>query len=77
MNIPKPKEGEILYAIASERFFRGTWRVQGITHVHAKDIAAARFTFLAGEQGRRVRIVACGPAIGYHVEDAHGDVLSC
>ena len=78
MNVPKAEEGEILYAVAAERFApRGelTWVPMGVTYVHAKDQAMAKFKFLASEKGRRVRIVACAPAVGYHV-DSRGENAS-
>lgn len=68
-----------LYAIAAEIPIKHNGKIVNwtaeITHVHAEDSLNARFIYQQDPYHRTHRIVAIGPAIGYHVEDEHGEVL--
>ena len=67
-----------IYAIAVERYNRQGWPTSvSIEYVEADDEAHARAQFRVAEPNpRRSRIVAVGPAIGFYVEDSHGEKLS-
>jgi len=79
-DIPEPSRliAHGLYAIAVERYNRQGWPISvSIEYVQASDTAHARAQFRVAEPNpRRSRIVAVGPAIGFFVEDNHGEKLS-
>ncbi len=69
------KAGEVLYAIAAQGWVPRlrTWQVLPVTHLHAPAEHIARFRFLASvENAKRVRIIACAPAVGYFANE-HGE----
>lgn len=79
-DIPEPSRltSHGIYAIAVERFNRQGWPVNvSVEYVKADDAAHAKAQFRVAEPNpRRSRIVAVGPAIGFFVEDNHGEQLS-
>jgi hypothetical protein len=48
--------------------------------MHAEDRRQAEMTFRAGHSRalirRKISVIEVAPAIGFHVEDEHGEVLS-
>ncbi len=65
-------EGETLYAVAAQGYVPRTrsWVTLPITHVHAPEEHIARFRFLASvENKRRVKIIACAPALGFYADE--------
>lgn len=69
------KRGDELYAIAIEEFVRGKWET-AIEYAHGKNSHEVASSFSrANSRARRLRIVACGPAIGFHVANDAATVL--
>lgn len=79
-DIPEPSRivSHGIYAIAVERFNRlGVPVNVSIEYVTADDPVHAKAQFRVAEPNpRRSRIVAVGPAIGFYVNDEHGEQLS-
>ncbi len=79
-DIPEPSRliAHGVYAIAVERYNRKGFPVNvSIEYVQADDPAHAKAQFRVAEPNpRRSRIVAVGPAIGFYVNDEHGEQLS-
>lgn len=74
-------EKKQLYAIAIERYrkIRGRYVLLAarVEYLHADSISHARNQYCYSHPNRRThRVVAVGPALGYFVEDNHGEVLS-
>lgn len=76
------EEKKQLYAVAYERYRRckrkGVLRLASadIEYMHADSTAHARNQFCYSHPNRRThRIVAVGPALGYFVQDNHGEKL--
>lgn len=72
-------EKPILYAVASEKpvgYGRNRTWIPEIVYCHAVDAAHARWIFTSDPHHRGARIVAIAPAVGYHVNDEHGEQLS-
>lgn len=68
------KRGNELYAIAVEECVKGKWEAR-MEYSHGKDSATVRQMYLALHGSPRLRVVACGPAIGYLAADDKGSVL--
>lgn len=71
------EKGETLYCACLEFWasFQGKW-VAETKYLHAKDTGEARAKItIAYPRRDLVRIVGVAPAIGFHVEDDHGERL--
>lgn len=68
-------EGKMLYAIYAERRSRRGNVDPQILHVHAKNEGEARWIFSQDSDYRKYIIIAVAPAVGFFVEDNHGDIL--
>lgn len=75
------QNGQEIYAVALERYVparRGEpahWQPE-MHHIHADSVAHAEIHFKTVEPDRRkVKIIGAALAIGFQVEDAHGDRL--
>ncbi len=79
MKRPAPPSGNTkqpLFAVALERHIRGNEWAPEMHHIHAETREQAEFHFKTINPDRRkVRVVACGAAIGYHVMDKQGMIL--
>jgi hypothetical protein len=69
------KAGHPLYAIALNVFKRGKWHAHPVEYLHAPDAVTAKNLVIRSFK-ERIDIIAVGPAIGFFVEDNHGEVLS-
>lgn len=73
-------KGETFYGVVSEKWCQRPgnrhfeWVPNEICYVHAMDAAMAKFSYLQNA-GINTRVIACAPAIGFHVEDNHGEKL--
>lgn len=72
--------GKTLYAIACEKvvIHKRTKRrkiIVDIIHVHAESSSEAAWIFGQDGDYKRYNIIAVGPAIGFFVEDNHGEIL--
>jgi hypothetical protein len=70
--------GKILYAVAWEKWFRGVQVSSTIEYLHAYSMRDAKRIFKRSKPrlpGVRYRIVAAAPAVGFHVNDNHGESL--
>jgi hypothetical protein len=71
------KDGKPLYAIAFNiRGKDGQWHPHAVEYVHAHDAPTARNIVIRSFKGRQLDIIAAAPAIGFFVEDNHGEVLA-
>ncbi len=74
------KKGETLYGVVTEKWIKRNgnrhfeWVPNGIVYVHAMDAAMAKFAYLQSAS-LGTRVIACAPAVGFHVEDEHGEKL--
>ncbi len=69
------KNGHILYAVAFSILKRGQWHAHPVEYVHAPDALSAKSNVIRSYK-EPIDIIAVGPAIGFFVEDNHGEVLS-
>ncbi len=65
----------ILYAVAYNVKTRYGWRPGEMQYVKAENAATAKAAVIRSHKAM-IDIIACGPAIGYYVEDKQGKVLS-
>lgn len=69
--------GKYLYAVAYEVYRRGVLVRGDIEYLHAEDTLHAGNQFKLAHPNRNTHhIVGVAPAIGFFVEDNHGEVLS-
>jgi hypothetical protein len=74
--LSKGATGKILYSIAWERYEGGKILPQ-LDYTHAADAGDAWKQFYSSIGALHCRkIIAIAPAIGYHVDDSHGDKLT-
>lgn len=70
---------EVAQPRKTKRGLRYVWEAD-IRYLHAEDAGEARMMFTAAHTyplvHRLMRIVGIAPAIGFHVHDDHGEVLS-
>ena len=79
MIIQKNAKGETLYAISWCRrapSVEGGWRLMPVEYCHAPDDGRARAIFAASHNGRRDKVIAIAPAVGFFVDDNHGEKLT-
>jgi len=70
-------EKKCLYAVAVERYRRGSLVAAGIRYMHADSIAHAKNQYCYAHPNRRThRVISVGPVIGYYVDDKDGKELS-
>lgn len=74
------REPKIMYAIAYEMFFHGSWNAR-LEYVHAENIGRARVNWAAGvpkgfKMGFNARLVGIAPVIGVFVEDEKKEIYS-
>ena len=79
--LSQSKIGEYpLFCIAAERWHTtghsGGWIPDGFTYCHAENAQAARVAFCRENAGKKFRIVAVGPVVGFKAHDDNGDTLS-
>lgn len=68
----------LLYAIASMVIGRNGQMKPDMTHVHAMSADHALWIFKQDPiHARKHKIIGIAPAVGFKVEDDHGDILSC
>ena len=69
-----------LFCIAAERWHlvngKGKWLPDGFTYCHAASAQAARVAFCQDNVGKKFRIVAVGPVVGFKAHDDNADVIS-
>jgi hypothetical protein len=70
------KDGRPLYAIAFNIKKNGRWCPHPVEYVHAQDQATARNIAIRSFPNNQIDIIAVAPAIGFFVEDNHGEKLS-
>ncbi len=70
------KDGRPLYAIAFNIKKNGRWCPHPVEYVHAPDQATARNIAIRSFPKFQIDIIAVAPAIGFFVEDNHGEKLS-
>jgi len=78
--LQKNSRGQTLYAVAYERLnARGDITSTDVHYLHADDVRHAEVCFRSAHSKQclagRIHIAAVGPAIGFHVEDNHGEIL--
>jgi hypothetical protein len=70
------KNTRTLFALAIERWDpKLGWAPDGFVFTHAEHRGKAILAYMASKEKYKTRIAWCGPAIGFHVKDNHGDKL--
>jgi hypothetical protein len=77
----KGSDGKILYAVCVEVYDKaGEVKKTVVEYIHATDYVNANWSYRTAHSSAlikgKIRIVDIAPAIGWFVEDSHGEVLS-
>jgi hypothetical protein len=78
---PKTNDGRQLYAVCVEKLdARGEVKESVIEYIHATDYVNANWSYRAAHSNAlvlgKIRIVDIAPAVGWFVQDEHGEVLA-
>jgi hypothetical protein len=78
---PKGEKGKILYAVCVEVLDKaGEVKKSVIEYIHATDYVNANWSYRAAHSNAlvmgKIRIVDIAPAVGWFVQDEHGEVLA-
>jgi hypothetical protein len=78
---PKSEKGKILYAVCIEVMNKqGEVAKSVIEYIHATDYVNANWSYRTAHSNAlmlgKIRIVDIAPAVGWFVQDEHGEVLA-